>query len=318
MECYKPGDWEKDKLHAINNERKIAVILVILTVFITITPLFLLTMDTYSATIGTVLVKSKLAVNCLYTVMLQSWLWSTYFTYNTVQILRALQCVAQQSDEMFLNELLMPDVVLYFGLLGVEIAVILIEFPFICSYFWKSPLTHDAHESRSGLPRLQKLRKAAKSVGWMGIVSFCQLSSAMLCYMIIFLSINPLYTITRMVNTVLFIAFFAFLFTLCYNTCTCSLCTRQKCHKYFLVVMILLVIGSMSFLAFKVLPEPFTDHADQTDALVTGLISSAVSSVMLAVFGYIFKTLVWDQITQEVQDFDQVAQSRGSSAKKEQ
>ena len=318
MECYKPGDWEKDKLHAIKDERKIAVLFVILFVFITITPLFLLTMDTYNATIGTVLVKSKLAVNCLYTVMLQSWLWSTYFTYNTVQILRALQCVAQQSDEMFLNELLMPDVVLYFGLLGVEMAVILIEFPFICSYFWKSPLTRDAHESRSGLSCLQKLRKAAKSVGWMGIVSFCQLSSAMLCYMVIFLSINPLYTITRMVNTVLFIAFFAFLFTLCYNTCTCSLCTRQKCHKYFLVVMILLVIGSMSFLAFNVLPEPFTDHADQTDALVIGLISSAVSSVMLAVFGYIFKTLVWDQITQEVQDFDQVAQSRSSSAKKEQ
>ena len=305
VEHYKPGYWEKDTLHAIIDERKIAVIPVILTVFITITPLFFVAMNTYSATIGTVLATSKLAVNCLHMVMLQSWLWSTYFTYNTVQILRTLWRVAQQSDEMFLNELLMPDVVLYFGLLGVEMVMILIEFPFICSYFWKSPLTHDAHESRSGLSCLQKLRKAAKSVGWMGIVSFCQLSSAMLCYMVIFLFINPLYTITRMVNTAFFIAFFAFLFTLCYNICTCSLCTRQKCHKYFLVVMILLVIGSMSFLAFKVLPEPFTDHADQTDPLVTGLIS-AVSSFMLGVFVYIFNTLVWDQITQEVQDFDQV------------
>ena len=318
MERYKPGDWEKDKLDAIKDERRLAVLFVILFVFIATTPLFLLTMDTYSATIGTVLVKSKLAVNCLHMVMLQSWLWSTYFTFNTVQILRTLLRVAQQSDEMFLNELLMPDVVLYFGLLGVEMAVILIEFPFICSYFWKSPLTHDAHESRPGLSCLQKLKKAAKSVGWMGIVSFCQLSSAMLCYMVIFLFINPLYTITRMGNTVLFIAFFALLFALCSNTRTCSLCTRQKCHKYFLVVMILLVTGSMSFLAFKVLPEPFTDHADQTDALVTGLISSAVSSVVLAVFGYIFKTLVWDQITREVQDFDQVAQSHGASAKKKQ
>ena len=305
VEHYKPGDWEKDKLHAIKDERKIAVVLVILTVFIAITPLFFVAMNTYSATIGTVLVTSKLAVNCLHMVMLQSWLWSTYFTYNTVQILRALQCVAQQSDEMFLNELLMPDVELYSYLFYGEMAVILIEFYYICSYCWNSPLTRDAHESRSGLSCLQKLKKAAKSVGWMGIVAFCQLSSTMMCYMVIFLFINPLYTITRMVNTVLFIAFFAFLFTVCYNTCTSSLCTRQRCHKYFLVVMILLVIGSMSFLACKVLPEPFTDHADHTDALVIGLIT-AVCYAMLTALWYILKTLVGEQITQEVQDFGQV------------
>ena len=319
MEHYNPDpDSEKDEWHAFKDERKIAVILVILTVFITTTPLFLFAMDTYSDTIGTVLEKSKLAVNCLYMVMLQSWFWSTYFAYYTVQILRALQYAAEQSDEMFLNKLLGPDVTLYSYLFYVEIAVILIEFSFICSYFWKSPLTLDVHKSGSGLSRLQKLKKAAKSVGWMGIVAFCQFYSIMLCYTVIFLFINPLYAITRMGNTVLFIAFFALLFALCSNTHTCSLCTRQMCHKSFLVVMILLVIGSISFLAFKMLPEPFTDHADQTDALVTGLISSAVSSVVLAVFGYIFKTLVWDQIAREVQDFDQVAQSRGASAKKEQ
>ena len=308
MERYNPDDSEEDEGHAFENERKLAVILVISTIFITITPLFLLMMDTYSATIGTVLGRSKSAVNCLYTVMLQSWFWSIYFTCYTVQIWSTLHYAAQQGDDMFLNKLLRPDDWLYSRLFGVEMAVILIEFPFICSYFWKSPLTHDVHESRPGLSCLQKLRKAAKSVGWMGVVAFCQFNSIMLCYTVIFLFINPLYAITRMGNTVLFIAFVALLFALCSNTRTCSLFTHQKCHKYFLVVMILLVIGSVSFFAFKMLPEPFTDHADQTDALVTGLISSAVSSVMLAVSGYIFKTLVWDQIAQEVQDFDQVGE----------
>ena len=270
------------------------MVLVILFVFIAITPMFLFAMDTYAGTIGTVLRRSTLAVHWLYIIVMpQSLFWAFYLTFNTVQVLWGLLRLAE-SDEKFLNELLMPDVVLYWCLFVVEMAVILIEFPFIFSYFWKSRLTDDADENRSGL------RKALKSVGWMGIVAFCQLGSAMMCCMVIFLFINPLYTITRAGNTVLFIAFFPFLFALC--TLTCSLCTRQKCRKYFLVVMILLVIGSMSFLAFRVLPEPFTDHADHTDALVTGLISSVVSSVMLAVFGYVFKTLVWDQIAEEVQD----------------
>ena len=304
VEGYKPGDWENDKLDAINDEKKLAITLAILFVFITIAPLFLFAMDTYTTTISTVLMKSKFAANCLYTVMLQSWFWALYFTFNTVQILRAFLRIAQQSEEKYLEELLMPDVVLCFALFGVEMTVILIELPFVCNYFWKSPVVHDVYLKRSGLSRLLKLKMAAESMGWMGLVFFCQMSSVIGCYMAIFLFINPLYAITRMGNTVLFIAVFALFFALCCGTCLCASCTRQKCHKYFLVTMIVLITGCSNFLAFKVLPEPFTDHTDQTDELVTGLISSVVSSAMLAVFGYIFKTLVWNQITQEVQDFD--------------
>ena len=309
VDQYKPGKWEEDKMKAINKEEKIAINSMILCVFIAIIPLFLLTMDTYSTTISTVLIKSRFAANCLHMVMLQSWFWALYFIFNTVQILRALLYFAQQSNEKYLNEILMPDVVLCFTLFGVEMFVILIELPFICSYVWNSPVVRDVHVRKTGLSGLLKLRKAAESMGWMGIVVFCQMFSVMVCYMVLFLFINPLYTITRVGNTVLFIAAFAVLFGLCCTTCSCFSCTWQKCHKYFLMTMVFLVTGCTNFLAYKVLPEPFTDQTDKTDSMVTGILSSVVSSVMLALFGYIGKTLVWNQISQEVQEFELEAQS---------
>ena len=315
VDHYNPGDWEKNKMDAISNEKKLTINSVILGVFITTVPLFFLAVNTYSTTISTVLIKSRFAANCLYMVMFQSWFWAIYFIYNTVQILKAL-LYKVQSGETFLYEILMPDVVLCVTLFGVEMAVILIELPFICAYFWKSPVVRDVYVTKTGPPGLLKLRKAAESMGWMGIVVFCQMSSVLLCYMVMFLFIDPLYTITRMGVTamvMLFTAVLSLYFGLsCANCCSCASCTSQKCHKYFLVIMVLFVATSISFLTLKVLPDPFTDYPD---SMVTGVLSSVASSAMLALFGYICKKLVWNRITQEVQEFDDMAQSRSDGDK---
>ena len=306
VDHYEPGRWEnlKKKYEAIKSEKKLTINSIILCVFIAIIPLFLLTMDTYSTTVSTVLIKSRFAANCLYMVMLQSWFWALYLIFNTVQILRALLYTAQ-SSEKYLYEILMPDVVLCATFFGVEMAVILIELPFICAYFWKSPVVRDVYARKTGPPGLLKLRKAAESMGWMGIVVFCQMGSIMLCYMAMFLFIDPLYTITRLGNTAMVMFFTAvlslYLGLSCANCCSCASCTCQKCHKYFLVIMALLVVGLANYLGYEVLPDPFTDQKDST---VTGLLSSVASSAMLALFGYICKKLVWNRITQEVQEFD--------------
>ena len=309
MDHYNPGNWEGNKMEAVTNERKLAINLVILCVFIAIIPLFLLAMDTYSTTISTVLIKSKFAASCLYMVMFQSWFWALYLIFNTIQILRAMVYTAQDSKK-YLYERLMPDVVLSFALFGVEMTVILIELPFLCSYLWKSPVVRDVYMRRTSLQHLVKLRKGAVSMGWMGIVVFCQFSSIMMCYMVMFLFIDPLYTVTRLVVTALVMLFIAvvslYIGLCCANCCWCASCTCQKCHKYFFVTMILLVIFSISLLTLQAIPDPFTN---QTESMVTGILSSVLSSAMLAAFGYICKKLVWNRITQEVQEFDEVAQS---------
>ena len=302
-------------MDAITNERKLAIYFLVLCVFIAIIPLFLLAMDTYSTTISTVLIKSKFAANCLYMVMFQSWFWILYQIFNTIQILRAMVYTAQDSKK-YLYELLMPDVVLSFALFGVEMAVILIELPFLCSYLWKSPVVRNVHVRRSRLSHLVKLRKGALSMGWMGIVVFCQFVSTMICYMVMFLFIDPLYTITRMGVTALvtlFTAVASLYFGLCCaNCCSCASWTCQKCHKYFLVMMVLLVVAFFDYLAYRVLlPSPFTNR---TESMFTGLLSSVFSSAILALLGYICKKLVWNRITQDVQEFDQVTQQNESNA----
>ena len=70
--------------------------------------------------------------------------------------------------------------------------------------------------------------------------------------------------------------------------------------------MVLVVAGCISYLATQALPRPFTDHSGM---MVTGILSSVASSAMLALFGYICKKLVWNRITQEVQEFDEVTLS---------
>ena len=309
VEKYCPKRWNTKTLKAIKNDEKLTINSVIVSVFIMTIPLFLLAMDTYSTTISTALIKSRFAANFLYTVMFQSWLCIFMIIFNTVQILRTLLHTAL-SSEKYLHDHLMPDVVLCFTLFGVEAAVILIEFPFICCYFWRSPVVRDAYVKKSGQPGLLKLRKGAESLGWMGIVVFCQFFSAMMCYMTMFLFIDPLYTITRVGITVLVMLFTAMLtlyFGLfCANCCSCTSCTCQKCHKYFLVAMVLLVAGCITSLAYRALPYPF---ADRSDMMVTGIISSLASSAMLALLGYICKKLIWSRITQEVKEFDEVSLS---------
>ena len=309
---YKPSHWQKKKksLRAFyKDDKKLAIYSVILCAFIATTPLFLLAMDTYGTSISIVLIKSKFAANCLYLVMFKSWFWTLYFIFNTIQILRALLHTVRES-KLYLYELLMPDVLLCFIVFGVKMAVISIELPFICSYFWKSPVVREVYTRKSGLPGLLKLRKGAESLGWMGIVVFCQVGSVMVCYMVMFLFIDPLYTITRMGNTavvVLFTAVISLYIGLgCANFCSSrASCTYQKCHKYFLVIMVLLLAGFTNFLAYSVL-KPFTDRPESA---FSGVLSSVASSGMLALFGYICKKLIWNRITQEVREFDQVSQS---------
>ena len=315
VDHYRPGDWESKTLYAkfCKDDRKLAIYSVTLCAFIATTPLFLLAMDTYSTTISTVLIKSKFAASCLYMVMFQSWFWALYLIFNTIQILRAMVYTAQDSKK-YLYELLMPDVVMCFTVFVVEMAVILIQLPFICSYFWKNPVVRDVYKRKSGPPGLLKLRKAAESMGWMGIVVFCQFASVMVYYMVMFLFIDPLYTVTRMGNTALVMLFIAVVSLYaglsCANCCSCASCTFQKCHKYLLVIMVLLVAGCTNFLAYRILPKPFTVRSE---SMATGILSSAVSSAMLAAFGYICKKLVWNRITQEVREFDQVVQSHSDS-----
>ena len=309
VDQYRPGHWEEDKLEAISNESKLALNFVVLCVFIAVIPLFLFAMDTYSTTISTVLVKSKFAAKVLLMVMFQSWFWTFFWLFNTVQILRTLLHTVQESKK-YLYDLLMPDVVLCFTSSGVQLAVILIEIPFVCSYIWKSPVIHGVYERKSGKPLLLKIRKAAESLGWMGIVAFCQAGSVMVCYMVMFLFIDPLYTITRMGITALVVLITAALALClglcCANCCSCASCTCQKFCKYFSVAMVLLVITSIGLLILQASPEPFTT---QNDSMVSGILSSIVSSAMLALSGYICKKLVWNKITQEVREFDQVSQS---------
>ena len=125
-----------------------------------------------------------------------------------------------------------------------------------------------------------------------------------------FLFIDPLYTTTRMGATALIILITAALALglglCCANCCSCASCTRQKFCKYFSVTMVLLVITSISVLTMHASPDPFTARKD---SMVTGILSSIVSSAMLALSGYICKKLVWNKITQEVREFDQVSQS---------
>ena len=310
VEKYCPKRWNTKTLKAIKNDEKLTINSVIVSVFIMTIPLFLLAMDTYSTTISTALIKSRFAANFLYTVMFQSWLCIFMIIFNTVQILRTLLHTAL-SSEKYLHDHLMPDVVLCFTLFGVEAAVILIEFPFICCYFWRSPVVRDAYVKKSGQPGLLKLRKGAESLGWMGIVVFCQFFSAMMCYMTMFLFIDPLYAITRVGITVLVMLFTAVLtlyFGLCCaNCCSCTSCTCQKFHKFFLVTMALLVACCSNLLACQSLPQPFKDRSGM---MATGVFSSVGSSAMLALFGYLCKKLVWNRITQEVKDFDEMAQNR--------
>ena len=310
VDKYDPKHWDEERWDAITEEEKTAVNSVILSVFIMTIPLFLLAMDTYSTTISTVLIKSRFAANCVYMVMFQSWFLVAYFIINTVQILNAL-LLTTLSSEKYLYDHLMPDVVLCFTVFGVEAAVILIELPFICCYFWRSPVVCDVYVKKSGQPGLLKLRKGAESLGWMGIVVFCQFFSAMMCYMTMFLFIDPLYAITRVGITVLVMLFTAVLtlyFGLCCaNCCSCTSCTCQKFHKFFLVTMALLVACCSNLLACQSLPQPFKDRSGM---MATGVFSSVGSSAMLALFGYLCKKLVWNRITQEVKDFDEMAQNR--------
>ena len=306
---YRPGHWEDEKLEVISDESKLALSCVVLCTFIAVIPLFLFAMDTYSTTISTVLIKSKFAAKVLYMVMFQSWFWTLYMLFNTIQILRALLHTVRESKK-YLYDLLMPDVVLCFTTFGVQLAVILIELPFVCSYIWKSPVICGAYRRKPGKPLLLKIRKAAESMGWMGIVVFCQNGAVMLSYMVMFLFIDPLYTTTRLGATALLIlitaAFALGLGLCCANCCSCASCTRQKFCKYFSVTMVLLVITSISVLTMHASPDPFTARKD---SMVTGILSSIVSSAMLALSGYICKKLVWNKITQEVREFDQVSQS---------
>ena len=308
IERYDPQEasWEKTKEDmkgfTFGDERAALGAIVVLSFIVTV-PILLLLLTWYEDTLKIVLIKSTLAAECMYTGMIHSWLAYLYM-HKILMMIFLNQYVTQfeQTDKVKYN-LLMQDVVTQPTLFAIQNVIILVEFPFLFVYFWRSAMIKGVYWKKATNKWLIRVRKVAKSLGWYGIVVACQFGATCIIYTGVFLFINPLYTIMQVIINIVIITLSAILTLAIGVTCVscCKTCSLSKFTNLFIITTVMIIIGCISYIMRDILPDLF--HHDESITMI-GLMSSVLSSGILALFGYVCKKTIWNKISEEVCEFD--------------
>ena len=310
IESYKPHEesWEKKKEDmkgfTFGDHRSALGAIVVLSFIVTV-PILLLLLTWYEDTLKIVLIKSTLAAECMYTGMIHSWIWLAYLYMHKIMMMISLYNYVTQFEQTdkFMYNLLMQDVVTQPTLFAIQNVIVLVEFPFLFVYFWRSAMIKGVYRKRGRNKWPIRVRKVAESLGWYGMVIACQVSATCIIYTGIFLFINPLYTIMQVIINIAVIALSAILTLGAGVSCVscCKTCSLSKITNLFIITMVIIIVGCISYIMRDILPDLF--HHDESVTMI-GLMSSVVSSGILAIFGYVCKKTIWNKISEEVCEFD--------------
>ena len=310
IERYKPHkeSWEKTKEDmkgfTFGDERAALGAIVVLSFIVTV-PILLLLLTWYEDTLKIVLIKSTLAAECMYTGMIHSWIWLAYlYMHKIMMVIVLYQYVTQfEQTDKFNYNLLMQDVVTQPTLFAIQNVIILVEFPFLFAYFWRSAMIKGVYRKKGRNKWLIQVRKVAESFGWYGMVLACQFGATCIIYTGVFLFINPLYTIMQVIINIVILTLSAVLTLVIGVTCVscCKTCSLSKFTNLFIITTVVIIIGCISYVMRDILPDLF--HHDESVTMI-GLMSSVLSSGILALFGYVCKKTIWNKISEEVCEFD--------------
>ena len=258
--------------------------------------------------VGTVLAQSQVARHTMRSTMLTSWgLFPWMMTQYFVVIKAMANMIEEERVFRYFQGLYMEQVTLNKTQWDSFLAILLLEAPFLCVFFLRKAT--DLHNRRQQLSKTDCrlcywFNVLVDTLGGIGVVAVVQIASVYLFHCGLLLIVSPVYIIVQVSSKLTYIgamvlATFIFIQIVsnCFSNCfrkNCSLTGAAKGVLLFLLLGLNVTINDC-FQALK----PFEDNS--SDGSFHAVFRSVVSSVLIGIYGYAAKKMLYRRMKKEVE-----------------
>ena len=227
--------------------------------------------------------------------MLASWvlfLWMILHFYTTTKV--ASDVVREKKTVSLFQDIYTPQVTAGYAQFGSFLAILLFEAPFLIVYFFcKFTDLHNRKQqlSKTNCHQCYWITVLCDTFGGIGVVAAVQIASVYIFYIALFLTVSPIFTIVWVMNVIAYITVgivCAMMLLEMVSSC-CKTCSFERIFKGLAFLLLGMLCIALNYYAVKqVRGDKQNNHNSICD-----LLTSLVSSVIIAIYGYIVKKLLY-------------------------
>ena len=247
--------------------------------------------------VGTVLAQSQVARHTMRSTMLASWVllpWAMVHFYMVTK--KMAEAVQEKRPLTLFPDIYSPQVTAGYAQLGSFLTILLLEAPFLCVFFLRKAT--DFHNRRQQLSKTDChlcywFTILCDTLGGIGVVTASQIVSVYFFYSALYLTVSPILALAWMSNFAAIIASFLVCITILLHTLdfSCKTCSFGKITKG----LAFLLLGFLCIaINYYLLQQVKRDIQGSQDA-IRNLLRSVVSSIIIAIYGYVVKRLLFSK-----------------------
>ena len=227
--------------------------------------------------------------------MLASWvlfLWMILHFYRTTKV--ASDAVQEEKPVSLFQDIYTPQVTAGYVQFGSFLAILLFEAPFLIVYFFCK--FTDLHNRKQQLSKTKChlcywIRVLCDTLGGIGVVAAVQIASVYIFYIALFLTVSPIFTIAWVMNVIAYITVGSVcaIMLLEMATSCCKTCSFERIFKGLAFLLLGMLCIALNYYAVKLV----RDDKKSNHNSIRDLLTSLVSSVIIAIYGYIVKKLLY-------------------------
>ena len=240
---------------------------------------------------------SQMARHIMRATMLASWvlfLWMILHFYRTTKV--ASDVVREKTPVSLFQDIYTPQVTAGYVQFGSFLAILLFEAPFLIVYFFRK--FTDLHNRKQQLFKTKFhlcywITVLCDTLGGIGVVAAVQIASVYIFYIALFLTVSPIFTIAWVMNVIAYITvgIVCVVMLLEMATSCCKACSFERIFKRLAFLLLGMLCIAFNYYAVKqVRGDKQNNHNSIRD-----LLTSLVSSVIIAIYGYIVKKLLYQK-----------------------
>ena len=247
--------------------------------------------------VGTVLAQSQVARHIVRSTMLASWVLLPWAMVHFYMVTKEMAEAVQEKRPLTLfPDVYSPQVTAGYAQLGSFLAILLLEAPFLCVFFLRKAT--DFHNRRQQLTKTDCrlcywFTVLCDTLGGIGVVAAGQIISVYLFYSALYLTVSPTLALAWISNIAAIIAsslvcITILLHMLSFSCKTSSFTMITKGLAFFLLGLLCIAIN------YYLIPQIKRDGQAGQDA-TRALLRSVVSSVIIGIYGYAVKRLLFSK-----------------------
>ena len=251
--------------------------------------------------VGTVLAQTQVARHTMRSTMLILW---AVFVWMMVQFYTANKAMSDTIQEERLltlfKDVYTPQVTAGYVQWGSFLAILFLEAPVLCVFFFRKAT--DLHNRRQQFSKTNCrlcywLTVLCDTLGSIGVVTAVQIASVYLLYSALYLTVSPTIAITCVSNVLAIVASLLMCTTMLMQMV--SSCCKIRSFGRIIKGLAFLLLGLLCIAISGYLIMQVKNDKQSSHDTIRGLLRSVVSSVIIGIYGYTVKRLLFQRKEEE-------------------